>query len=67
MLPFTEDERLSQLALTFIDGIGPKMARVLFSHFGTAAAALNAPLKELKSVGGMGEVRAKACKDTKIL
>lgn len=67
MLPFTEDESLSQLALTFIDGIGPKMARILFSHFGSASAALHAPLKELKAVGGMGEVRAKACKDPKIL
>lgn len=67
MLPFTEDEILSQLALTFIDGIGPKMARVLLSHFGDAQSALQAPAKELKGIGGMGEVRAKACKDPVVL
>lgn len=63
MLPFSEDEILSRLALTFIDGIGPKMARVLLSHFGDARSIMAAPPKELKGVGGMGEARAKACKD----
>lgn len=67
MLPFTEDEILSRLALTFIDGIGPKMARTLLSHFGTASAILGAPARTLKGVGGMGEARAKACKDPLIL
>jgi DNA processing protein len=67
MLPITEDEILSQLALTFIDGVGPKMARVLLSHFGDAQSILRAPAKELKCVGGMGEVRAKACKEAAIL
>ncbi len=68
MLPFAqEDELLSRLALTFIDGIGPKMARVLLSHFGNAQAILHAPAKELRGIGGMGEVRAKACKDPGIL
>jgi DNA processing protein len=63
MLPFTEDEILYQLALTFVDDVGPKTARMLLSHFGSARAILRAPAKELKGVGGMGEVRAKACKD----
>lgn len=67
MLPFIEDEILSRLALTFIEGIGPKMARALLSHFGSASAILQAPAKELKGVGGMGETRAKACKDPSIL
>jgi DNA processing protein len=67
MLPFTEDEILSQLALTFIDDVGPKTARVLLSHFGDARSILKAPAKELKSIGSMGEVRAKACKDPGVL
>ncbi len=67
MLPFTEDEILARLALTFIDGVGPKMARVLLSHFGDARNIMSAPAKDLKSVGGMGEVRAKACKDATVL
>ncbi len=67
MLPFTEDEILARLSLTFIDGIGPKTARVLLSHFGDARSILQAPTKELRSIGGMGEVRAKACKDPSVL
>ena len=67
MLPFTEDEILYRLALTFIDGIGPKMARVLLSHFGDARSILKASAKELKAVGGMSDVRAKACKDASAL
>jgi DNA processing protein len=68
MLPITEEEELlSRLALTFIDGIGPKMARVLLSHFGTAQAVVHAPAKALKGLGGMGEMRAKACKDPAVL
>jgi DNA processing protein len=67
MLPFSEEELLSRLALTFIDGIGPKTARMLLSHFGSAQAIMRAPVRELKGVGGMGEVRAKACKDPQLL
>jgi DNA processing protein len=67
MLPFTDDEILSQLALTFIDGIGPKTGRALISHFGSAAAVLNAPVRSLQSMPGMGATRAKACKDAQIM
>ena len=66
MLPFTEDEVLARLALTFIDGVGPKMARVLLSRFGDAHSILSAHAKDLKGLGGMGEVRAKACKDPQV-
>lgn len=66
MLPFTEDEILARLALTFIDGIGPKMSRALLSHFGSVHSIFQAPAKELKGVGGMGEIRAKACKDAAV-
>lgn len=67
MLPNSEEELCAQLALTFIEGIGPKIARVLIAHFGTATAMLHASPKTLKSIGGMGEQRAKACKDPAVL
>ncbi len=67
MLPFAEDELLARLALTFIEGVGPKTARALLSRFGDAPAVLKAPLKDLKAVAGMGEVRAKAVKDSSLL
>jgi DNA processing protein len=66
MLPNNEDELLARLALTFIDGIGPKMARMLLAHFGTASAVMQAPARELKGIGGMGEVRAKACRNPEV-
>src|SRR5690606_23157872 len=67
MPPFTEDELLCRLALTFIDGIGPKTARALLGHFGNAQSILRAPVRELKGVGGMGEVRARACKNAALM
>lgn len=63
MQPNPEEEQLNQLALTFVDGIGPKLARMLLAHFGTATAVMQALPRELKHIGGMGEVKAKACKD----
>ena len=67
MLPNNDDELLAQLALTFIEGIGPKLGRILLSHFGSATAILKAAPKDLRNIGGMGEVRAKAIKDTSII
>ncbi|MBS1614886.1 MAG: DNA-protecting protein DprA [Bacteroidetes bacterium] len=63
MLPFTEEELLCRLALCFIEGVGPKTTRALLSHFGDAQSVLAAPLKSLTVVPGMGEPKAKACKD----
>jgi len=67
MLPFTEEEILSRLALTFIEGIGPKTARMLLSRFGDARSVMHASAKDLKAVPGMGELRAKACHDPAVL
>lgn len=58
---------MSRLALTFVEGIGPKLGRMLLAHFGDASAILNASLKELKHAGGMGEVRARSIKDPRVL
>jgi DNA processing protein len=66
MLPFNEDEILARLALTFVDNVGPKVARVLLSHFGDVRSIMAAKASDIKSVGGLGEVRARACKDPAI-
>lgn len=60
-------EQLYRLAMTFIDGIGPKTARSLTEHFGNATDAFAAPFKLLKNIGGVGEVRARAFKNADIL
>ncbi|MEZ5015970.1 MAG: DNA-processing protein DprA [Flavipsychrobacter sp.] len=68
MLPnnITEDT-LYQIALTFVKDIGPKTSRKLLSHFGAAQNIFEASVKEIKQVGGIGEVRAKAFKGTTFL
>ena len=68
MLPKVEHEELYyQIALTMVPGIGAKTGRVLLEHFGDAMTIFKAPVKELKHVDGVGEVRAKAFRDTAIL
>lgn len=68
MLPNTTDTNtLYQLALTFVKDVGPKTARNLLSHFGTAEAIFNASVKDLTKVAGLGPVRAKAFKESEAL
>ncbi len=68
MLPnSTHEDDHYLIALTFVKEIGPKTARKLLSHFGSAKEIFNASLKDVKKVGGIGEVRAKAFKDTAAL
>lgn len=65
MLPNdTMQTLLHRLALTFVKDIGPKTARNLLSHFGTADAIFSASVKELTKVAGLGPIRAKAFKDS---
>lgn len=68
MLPnYITEDTLYQIALTFVRDIGPKTARKLLSHFGTAKNIFDASLKDVKRVGGIGEVRAKAFKGKDVL
>lgn len=68
MLPNnTEEYTLHRLALTFVKDIGPKTARNLLSHFGSAEGVFNASIKDLTKVPGLGAVRAKAFKETNAL
>lgn len=57
------DDLYYQLALSFVPGIGPKFANSLLEQMGSAKAVLQAPLRQLMKVDGMGEIRARAIKD----
>lgn len=64
MLPDKNNtEAFFQLALSFVSDIGPKRVRTLLSKFGTVEALFKAPLKELKTIDGIGEKLAKKLKD----
>ena len=67
MLPIPDEALLYRIALTFIEGIGSKTARALLSHFGDAKSVITAPVRDLKAVGGMGETRARACKNVAVM
>lgn len=67
MLPDYNDELLFQLALTFIKDIGVKRAKALLTHFGSASAIFDAPVKQLRQAEGMNDERSKAVKDPEVL
>jgi DNA processing protein len=58
---------LCQLALGLAPGIGPRTAAALLQHFGTAQAVMEASVKELMEVVGMGATRAQALKDPEVM
>lgn len=62
-----EQELFYKLALTFAPGIGIKTGKVLLDRLGSAEAIFSAPLKEIKSIDGISEVKAKGFKDKAIL
>jgi DNA processing protein len=62
-----QEELFYQLALTFVLGIGPKTGRALLEHFQTAAAIFRAPVKELKRIDGVTDIKAKSFKDPEVL
>lgn len=61
------EELFYRLALTFVNGIGVKYGRSLLQHYGNATDVFKAPLKEIKNIGSIGEARAKAFKDPKVM
>lgn len=68
MLPNPDtNELLHRIALTYVKETGPKRARVLLQHYPTAADIFKAPLKELKQIDGMGEIRARAFKEPEVM
>ncbi|MBW7913530.1 MAG: DNA-protecting protein DprA [Taibaiella sp.] len=63
MLPDNSQELFYRIALTFVQEVGPITAKTLVEHYGTAEAIFKAPLKELKSLSGLGETRTKGFRD----
>ena len=53
-----DDDKLYDVAVTFVRGIGDINAKKLITHFGSAKDLFSASLKQLKSVPGIGEVVA---------
>ncbi|GAA4465765.1 DNA-processing protein DprA [Nemorincola caseinilytica] len=68
MHPATENEELFYLlALSFIPGVGVRTGRALLARFGSAKAVFSAPLKELTTIDGVSDARAKAFREPDIL
>jgi DNA processing protein len=68
MLPVGDHEELFyQLALTYVSGVGAKIGRSLLERFGNAATVFKTPLKELKKVDGITEIKAKGFKDDEVM
>ena len=67
MLPNEQkDEQFFHLALSFVKDVGPITGRALLARFGSAENIFKANTKELKSVEGMGDVRAAAFKEKEV-
>jgi len=49
------DDRLYDVALTFVHGIGDISAKKLISYFGSAKNMFTSPYKQFKSLSGIGE------------
>ena len=52
------NERINQIALTLVPGIGPVQAKQLIEHFGEATNIFKAKKKELSTIEGIGEIKA---------
>lgn len=61
-LPVADEEYFYLMALSLIDGIGPKTARILLQHFGNAGDVFKAKPKELQKIEGVGEQRCRLFK-----
>ena len=53
-----DDDRLYDVAITFVHGIGDINAKKLLSYFGSARQFFSSSLKELKAIPGIGDVVA---------
>ncbi len=59
-------ELFYQLALTAVSGVGPKVGRALLERFGSAEMVFKVPLKELKTIDGITEVKAKGFRNDEV-
>lgn len=68
MLPIQSQEEIyHRLLLSFVPGVGIKMGKALIEQFGTATDIFKAPLKELKRINGITDLKAKGFKDEEVL
>lgn len=65
-MQYAEADIYYDVALSFVQGVGPKYATALVDTFGSAREVLSAPLKQLLCIEGMGTTRARAIKDSAI-
>ncbi len=56
------NDLLYKIALTFIPHIGPVQAKILAAEFETAELIFRAGIERLKSIEGIGEIRARSIK-----
>lgn len=61
------EEKLYQLALQLVPGVGPRMARMLISHLGAASEVFKAPKGKLKKINGIGEKTAESLLKSNLL
>ncbi len=54
------EDLLYQLALTFVDGVGPQSARKLIQHFGSAQEVFRQKARDLSQVPGINTTRVAA-------
>lgn len=66
MLPVPQGNALYEMALTFVPNVGDKLARALVAHFGSAEGVFKASVKELFSVPGMGQLRARSVREASV-
>jgi DNA processing protein len=52
------DEKVYEIALAMINGIGPVQAKNLVNYFGTASAVFKAGKKDLSCIEGIGTIKA---------
>ena len=56
------EERIYQIALTLIDGIGCVQTKALIERFETASNVFKANPHQIETIGGIGTIRAQAIK-----
>lgn len=67
MQPEKDQELFYRLALTCVPDVGALTARRLLEHYPSAEEVFKAPLKELKSLGGLSEIKAKGFRSEEVL
>ncbi len=57
-----DQEVFYRMALSLVEGIGPRISRTLIAHLGSASQVFRTPLRELMRIPDMGSIRAERVK-----